>query len=265
MVSVLERGIGDAPPARVFSALKRWVEKFGELSISKGVLLEAKDRSLLKEIYTSRSFKRFFKRLISSRTALVREWEVEALIRKLRERSYMPKVDRAAIPEVVSPPWTTEGQALYLLLAGLVYAHVSEAFDLPISIPPSLLSELEGYLSSAQRERIRAAAEEAIARLERAFEEGRRGAWEERPSLPSPPLEEILPKLERAIEGEALLRIGYLDRCGRLTERVIEPLLIEERKGRFYLIAYCHLRDGERVFRIDRISEIEPAPPYQCK
>ena len=34
------------------------------------------------------------------------------------------------------------------------------------------------------------------------------------------------------------------------SERVISPLLVQGQ----YLVAYCHLRDDERTFRLDRIE-----------
>jgi len=45
------------------------------------------------------------------------------------------------------------------------------------------------------------------------------------------------------------------------TVRVIEPLHLEERGGATCLIAYCRLRQAERVFRLDRIESDELVTP----
>ncbi|MFC4064050.1 helix-turn-helix transcriptional regulator [Actinoplanes subglobosus] len=62
-----------------------------------------------------------------------------------------------------------------------------------------------------------------------------------------------------------VLRIGYADKAGAVTLRDIEPLGYVGVNERWYLIAWCRLRESVRVFRADRISSVtptrEPAPP----
>ncbi|MHA1378194.1 MAG: WYL domain-containing protein [Candidatus Helarchaeota archaeon] len=43
----------------------------------------------------------------------------------------------------------------------------------------------------------------------------------------------------------------------KFTQRKIEPEIIERRNSKTYLNAFCHLRNDERVFRIDRIKKIK--------
>ncbi|MBK8025099.1 MAG: YafY family transcriptional regulator [Chloroflexi bacterium] len=45
---------------------------------------------------------------------------------------------------------------------------------------------------------------------------------------------------------------------GAVTERVVDPYGVAYRVGRWYLVAYCHLRGEIRTFRLDRILAIEP-------
>ncbi|WP_043513698.1 MULTISPECIES: YafY family protein [unclassified Actinoplanes] len=65
-----------------------------------------------------------------------------------------------------------------------------------------------------------------------------------------------------------VLRIGYADRSGAVTTRDIEPLGYVGIRDQWYLIAWCRLRDGVRIFRTDRISsvvptrEVAPARPF---
>jgi proteasome accessory factor C len=62
--------------------------------------------------------------------------------------------------------------------------------------------------------------------------------------LPSP--------FDVALEQRRPLRITYAGPDGP-TVRVIEPMYATTRGGVSYLIAYCHLRQDRRTFRMDRI------------
>ena len=53
--------------------------------------------------------------------------------------------------------------------------------------------------------------------------------------------------------GGLSLKIEYCDKHGSNTERVIDPLMCHGS----LLVAYCHLRDEQRTFRLDRIETIE--------
>lgn len=52
------------------------------------------------------------------------------------------------------------------------------------------------------------------------------------------------------------IQIVYMDRTERLTERMVEPLQVIGLADYLYLRAYCHLRQDERTFRLDRILEV---------
>ncbi len=51
--------------------------------------------------------------------------------------------------------------------------------------------------------------------------------------------------------------IKYVDADGSLTERWITPKQVMGLKDYVYLQAYCHLRNDERSFRLDRITEVQ--------
>lgn len=59
-----------------------------------------------------------------------------------------------------------------------------------------------------------------------------------------------------AIDQEKKLEIKYQDYSGNTTERIISPIEIEKKDGKYYLKSYCNLRNEERVFRISRIKTI---------
>jgi predicted DNA-binding transcriptional regulator YafY len=67
----------------------------------------------------------------------------------------------------------------------------------------------------------------------------------------------LLEALEAAIEAGETVEIDYYtaSRAHQTTRRV-DPLRLEWRGDVVYLIAYCHLREDQRVFRVDRIERI---------
>lgn len=62
------------------------------------------------------------------------------------------------------------------------------------------------------------------------------------------------PLIDAALAAQQDLQIRYWGASGAPVERRITPYWVEHRSGIPYLVAYCHLRSAERVFRVDRIS-----------
>ena len=90
-----------------------------------------------------------------------------------------------------------------------------------------------------------------------------------KPGMAPPPTP--MPRLVAdALQPRRVLRIGYADRAGAITEREIEPLgYVGSPAAYWYLMAWCRLRDGLRAFRTDRITGVtvtaEVAPPRQLR
>lgn len=59
-----------------------------------------------------------------------------------------------------------------------------------------------------------------------------------------------------AIQSGKRIFIVYVDKDGERTERWITPLQVIGLSDYIYLQAYCHLRNGERSFRLDRVVEM---------
>jgi DNA polymerase-3 subunit epsilon len=67
----------------------------------------------------------------------------------------------------------------------------------------------------------------------------------------------VLPaSLQEALSSNQDLEITYLDAKGDETIRLITPRLVQARDDYVYIIAFCHLRQAERSFRLDRIVAI---------
>lgn len=66
------------------------------------------------------------------------------------------------------------------------------------------------------------------------------------------------PEIDEIIRSGKKLLIRYLSTTGQETVRVVEPLEVNAFMDNLYLIAFCHLRQEQRTFRLDRILEMRP-------
>jgi predicted DNA-binding transcriptional regulator YafY len=73
----------------------------------------------------------------------------------------------------------------------------------------------------------------------------------------------IAEELWRAVRENQTLRIHYIDVGGLETERIVEPQHVVVGPNGTYVSAWCHLRNDDRVFRMDRITRAESvaSPP----
>jgi predicted DNA-binding transcriptional regulator YafY len=73
------------------------------------------------------------------------------------------------------------------------------------------------------------------------------------------PRETAPPTVIRAVEDGILrrvvLQLDYEDRFGANTQRAVEAHGLFSSQSGWYLIAWCRMRNGPRVFRLDRINE----------
>jgi len=67
----------------------------------------------------------------------------------------------------------------------------------------------------------------------------------------------LLNTINNAIDGRHLTTLEYDSREKGITVRDIEPLAIVYKDGKRCLVAYCHLREEYRSFRLDRINAVK--------
>ncbi len=67
---------------------------------------------------------------------------------------------------------------------------------------------------------------------------------------------ELVTMLQDAIPTATALHLRYQPDKAPATERVVQPLEVYYERGHGYLRAFCHLRQEERHFRLDRIAEL---------
>lgn len=132
-----------------------------------------------------------------------------------------------------------------------------------IYLGTSLVSEMWGKLYQES-------AHGALAKLENVLPDEQRKeiAWARRslvatgmhradPSTQAPFLE----KLRRAARETRRVEIRYQSTTGdKVTERQVDPYALVHREGWWYLVGYCHLRNGPRTFRVDRIQSLDLLP-----
>ncbi len=78
-------------------------------------------------------------------------------------------------------------------------------------------------------------------------------AWADtsvREDLPLPPA------LDEALRSHRKLFMRYVDEFGGKTERWVSVMDVRAQKEYIYVRAFCHLRDAERSFRLDRVVEM---------
>jgi predicted DNA-binding transcriptional regulator YafY len=75
------------------------------------------------------------------------------------------------------------------------------------------------------------------------------------------PWGETLRALRRCIMEQQPVELAYRGFAQQeATDRVVDPYALAFRWGLWYLIAFCHLRQALRTFRVDRIQAIRPQP-----
>jgi DNA polymerase-3 subunit epsilon len=77
-----------------------------------------------------------------------------------------------------------------------------------------------------------------------------------RPASPSTADIVLPPSLQEALSGNQDLEITYIDGKGDETVRMITPRFVQSANDYVYVVAFCHLRQAERSFRLDRIVAI---------
>lgn len=73
---------------------------------------------------------------------------------------------------------------------------------------------------------------------------------------PSPAKPDVPQAIQNAISAAHALRLHYVDKHDRMSERTVEPSSFVHGSRGWYLVAWCRLREQARVFRLDRIVEV---------
>lgn len=112
----------------------------------------------------------------------------------------------------------------------------------------------------------RDAIDRALAKLEAAAGDAAASADQVRVDLEQPVDRELAARVRTALTEQRRLHLTYTSASrDRTTERDVDPIRAVSVDGRWYLQAWCHLAQGLRTFRLDRIEDAQvldvPATP----
>jgi predicted DNA-binding transcriptional regulator YafY len=112
------------------------------------------------------------------------------------------------------------------------------------------------------------ASEEALVKIAAVLPEAARAAADRVPihafsEQIDPSLRERLDRIEATIGNGHLLRLDYADNAGTHTQRDVRPLGLWFWGKVWTLVAWCELRQGFRLFRIDRILGTTDGAPFK--
>lgn len=109
------------------------------------------------------------------------------------------------------------------------------------------------------------AVEGALAKLERVMPDALRGRVRTlqetisiavaRSANATPAKSEALLTLAAAVDEQRRVRLRYRSSGAEETEREVDPYGVMHREGYWYAVGHCHLREGIRLFRVDRILD----------
>lgn len=74
---------------------------------------------------------------------------------------------------------------------------------------------------------------------------------------------ERLDRIETAIQRQRQIKIAYRDETGQQTKRILRPLGLWFWAPGWTLVAWCTLREGFRMFRVDRIETLEEGETFR--
>jgi proteasome accessory factor C len=143
-----------------------------------------------------------------------------------------------------------------------VYVTMADYFGSPLRLTPAEALALyagAGALATLPELENAASLKSAIKKLGRAIgrDGGSMGESEITVELHSG-TPEHLQLLQNALSEARQVRIDYYSaNRGELTERTVDPWGLVAAVGRWYLVAWDHRREDERMFRVDRIKRVE--------
>jgi predicted DNA-binding transcriptional regulator YafY len=143
------------------------------------------------------------------------------------------------------PLMLTEDEALAVTLGLLAAQRLGLAG--PVPAVEGALAKIERVLPVALRERVHAVQETVALDLAPAGPQAALSAAADRVAA-----------LSAAAYRGRRIWLRYRRGDGAETERALDPYGLVYREGRWYVVGYCHLRQGVRVFRLDRVLHVEP-------
>lgn len=154
-----------------------------------------------------------------------------------------------------------EGDGSRLQGEGVIRVSNADYLLRPLRLTPteatSVIVALRALRNRARDASTRALVDRTVAKLEGALAEGAAAARIDPGDDPiADHLDALQARLEDAVARGHQVRLSYLVASrDEVTERVVDPRGVVTTDGFRYLDAWCHLAQGDRLFRLDRIRE----------
>ncbi|MEZ4705646.1 MAG: WYL domain-containing protein [Caldilineaceae bacterium] len=256
-----------ALPAAHMAALQRWHEEGRTLRLRTLPLLQSRQPDQMAALWQDRRLRPLLQELLSPTTATLNASTAEAadLLRRAGHWVAHPAAP-AALParaaaldeeENADPAATLIGPDAGLLwLASQLYQQLGAHLTLPAPMPSPTLDRLWRHIDPYQQALLHSQLDQLLQRLQNLLDGYTHSAAPYTPEPVDP--EQWLPPINAAIAAGRSLTIHYYS-AGRnlLTRRTIDPYWIETRHGIPYVRAYCHQSARDRLFRLDRVQEVE--------
>lgn len=254
----LQEALGRPASRRQRQRLRRWAEAGRQVRVRHLTVLETGDPTLMGELRSQKLIRRHLGDALSPTRSTLNPAELSSLLQTLRTLDLYAALppDRDSDSQEAAEQFSlSQADASLLWMAGLVYKGLGEHTPLPVPLSTEIMDTLAQQLTPAQREAAEHIAQQVLDQVQATLR-GYLGLplWQQDPTHPK----NVLPAIESALDNQQDLRLTYWG-AGReqALERRVTPYWIERRGGTPYLIAYCHLRDAERTFRVDRIVDCE--------
>jgi len=250
-------------PQPVVDRLAVWEAESRAIALRQAALLSVAEPAMLVDLTQRRAIRPLLRDTLSPHHVVVSPGDVVRLVRVLDRLGHTPLLGPEVRAELAGPAECAgsgdlitldAGAAGHLWLALRIVLDLADVVALPGIPPAGLLDSLGASLGPAL-----AALEDLAQRVAEGVRDSVDGYTPFPAPLPDQNLAALLDTLNAALAGAQPLELVYHTAGrGERTTRVVEPLRMEERGGAAYLVAYCRLRQEERVFRVDRIERASP-------
>lgn len=227
LIELLQDNAKTDIPQNVLYSIEEWGALYGRVALKKGVFLDA-DPELM-QVITTKLKEHLIREISDSSVIIDKEGLISSLIKE-EEGVFLEAGDEIVAAEV------EKAVGNYVLRRPSTQIFVIEA------------EAMEKCRTALKKKGL--FPEDFL--LEKA-EERDTHVVTEVPSLVVSSPQDKRALIEDAIEMEKRIRVLYLSRGFRETERVIVPYNVNDR----YVEGYCHTRNERRMFRLDRITRAE--------
>lgn len=255
--TLLRQATGQPLPKIVESTVTEWFTHLGGVKVRAVHLLTTKQGDQLAQILQNRRLRKHIQEVIGPRQAITRATIIPSLQRWLAQQGVLLSTIKSAA--TIKPGHKSHEPAVdHTWLALRVLSGLGELIPLPVPVPQVNQTLASLSLSEERLSELEGVAQELLAGLHQAIR-GRDAFF----PANDPTNVVLLSQLQAAIADEYDVEISYQSLVDKQPyPRIVSPLWLDEKGELFYLHAYCHLAEAERVFRLDRIHALKQIDEY---